>query len=208
MSTPSLFFPPIINDYINQLEILKRDGKQHSKESDDLYNKCKYANGSLNVSLISSADYSNSWLLYFIGCHYFCSKNFDEKKAEEWFTKSADLENTMAMESLMVLNMYFSKNYKIGIDWFIKGIKFGRKPNEDLLLQINIPKDMFDYTFELAQKYDDEQRETDKEIKNILISKLPILYVSNKYQEIINNLKSVKTQGIDKVLINSILKHL
>ncbi len=202
MTTLSFCFP-IINDYINQLEVLKRDGNQHSKKSTYLYDMCDRNNKATSLPPLYSIDYSNSWLLYFIGFHYFQaryynSRYFDLNDAKEWFIKSANLGNTTAMEQLIILNM-IKKDFKSSIDWFIKCIKFGGKINP-FKSPNNIPEEIYDYVFELSQR-------EDLKIKNILISCLPALYVSNKYQEIINNLKSVKNQGIDKVLINSILKH-
>ncbi len=230
-----MFSPPIINDYINQLEALKRDDKENTKDSEDIYGKYNKVYGTLNESLLDNVDIdslNNSWLLNFIGRYYYNKKDYpkaiewyikssnldnsesmnrlgiyygdienDYLKAIEWSLKSANLGNTYAMNNLG--NYYYieKNDYLKAIEWYTKSANLGNNGNSWYYLEIiKINETDYDYVFDLLQKYEGK-------IRNILLNKLSKEYIESKYQEIINNLKSVKTQGIDKVLINSILKH-
>ncbi len=230
-----MFSPPIINDYINQLEALKRYGKENSKESKDIMDKLydiEIRRFDLNINI----DINNSWLLNCIGDYY--EKVNDYIKAFEWYIKSINLGNSNAMFNLGCYYKNIEKDYPNTIEWFIKSADLGNtfamnnlgyyydeiekdhpKACEWYMKSINlgntniiynlaniIDKQDYNFIFDLMMKCNDEGTEN-KQIKNILLDKLPKDYILNKQQEIINSLKSVKNQGIDKVLINSILKH-
>ncbi len=291
-----MFSPPIINDYINQLEALKRDGKENSKESYDIINKLNIELMNCNLNINTFDSLNNSWLLNCIGYYiqyiendypkaiewyikssdlgntiamnnlgfyyeqiknypkaiewyiksanlgntkamnnlgtYYFNKDYpkaiewytksanigdsvsmnylgfyyeqikDYPKAIEWYIKSSDLGNTMAMNWLASYYREIKKDYLKAIEWYIKSANLGNNNALNYLKNITINLDLYDYIFDLSQKQSDNL-----EIKEILLNKLPLMFIYNKQQEIINNLKSVKTQGIDKVLINSILKH-
>ncbi len=270
----SLFSPPIINDYINQLEALKRDGKENSKESLELIDKYYYTdNCKLNESLLDIASLSdNSWLLNRIGFYYYFedisesisiewymkSANLDNSdamcmlgwycekknypKAIEWYMKSSNLGNSTAMSNLGLYYHFIEKDYPKAIEWYIKSANLGNESamsnlgfyyeqekdyqnaiywyakstncNNGLsynnLKLIKIKETDYDYIFELLLIYEEKsktEKKRNKEIKDVLLNKLPSSYVFNKQEQRINNVKSIKTQGIDKVLINSIYKH-
>ncbi len=268
-----MFSPPIINDYINQLEALKRKGKENSKESIDILSKYNSVDKQLNESLLDNVDLGNSWLLNCIGNYYEPKDDEETKdyiKAIEWWIKSANLGNSNAMNNLGVYYDEIEKDYPKAIEWYIKSANLGnsnamcnlgiyydeiendytkaiewyiKSANLDNswamkelgayyqniknytkaiecyikssnlgnttamnnLKYINIEENDYDYIFELSQKH--EGTEINLEIKNILLNKLPKEYIFNKQQEIIDNLKSVKHQGIDKVLCNQVFKH-
>ncbi len=202
MSLSSLtlvFSPPIINDYINQLEALKKDEQRDKKEIYDILDKYNSVDKQLNESLLNTVDFSNSWLLNCIG-HY-CNIEKEYPKAIEWYMKSANLGNSYAMTNLGYYYKNIEKDYPKAIEWYIKSANLGNSLAIYNLKIINLKEELYDYIFNLMIKCEQG------EIQNILLNKLPKEYINSKYQEIINNLKSVKTQGIDKVLINSILKH-
>ena len=91
------------------------------------------------------------------------------------------------------------KRYKQAIIWYTKS---GNINSMNRLINITINKDLYDFVFELLIHFDNEK------IKNILLNKLPKEYILNKHLEEISRIKSIKTQGIDKQLINSIMQHL
>ncbi len=244
-----MFSPLIVNDYINQLEALKRDGKENTRDTKDileLYNSIDKTLNNIEFDLYSD----NSWLLNCIG-KYYQDKN-DYQKAIEWYTKSANLNNFHAMNNLGYYYYYTMFNYNIlndkkAIEWYIKSANLGSidamlnlgrcyyninncekaiewyikfinldtnylknigwydesNLNKCLcsLKNIKIEETNYDYIYELLSI------QNNLEIKDILLDKLPNKYIYNKKEEQINNLKSIKTQGIDKVLINSIFKH-
>ncbi len=228
-----MFSPPIINDYINQLEALKREGKDNTRESDDIINKYNNTDKQLNESSIENLDTNsqeNSWLLHCIGIYYYDIKDYS--KAVEWYTKSTNLGNTSSMFRLGCYYKDIDKNYPKYIEWFIKSANLGshkamnnlgvyylqeksiRKAFKWFIKSANLgntnaiqnlkrirDKRLYNYIYELLI------REQNLEIKNILLDKLPKEYIFNKQEERINELKSVKHQGIDKVLCNQVLKH-
>ena len=84
----SVFSPHIINEYINQLEILKKN----IKKSQELIDKMKKFKNEWKLNINVNIDYSNSWLLHYIGV-YNDEIEKDYKKAIEWYTRSAELDN-------------------------------------------------------------------------------------------------------------------
>ncbi len=236
------FSSPIINDYINQLEILKRNGKENTKECDDLINKINWLfDESIKLNRNNNIDFSNSHLLNYIGVYYeqsdeqnkeqkaieFFTKSSDlnnsdamnnlgyhylEKenypKAIEWYTKSANLNNNSSMYSLGWYYSEIKKDYSKAIEWYTKSANLGNCEGLHNLRLLNVGNDLkvLDYIFDLIRNGEQSEMEQD-DIKKILLNKLSQEYLFNKMFEEINILKSVKKQGIDKVLINQILKH-
>ncbi len=257
------FFPVIINDYINQLESLKRDGKENLYLLDKLiieFKNCK-------LELNDNVDLANSWLLNCIGWWYYdkekeypeaiewymksinlgnseamCNLGYyydeiekDYPKAIEWYTKSANLGNSDAMNCLGYYYDEIEKDYPKAIEWYTKSINLGNNTamfnlgyyyqyiekdyhkaielyiksanldNSNVIRNLKIIKIKeidYDYIYKLLSIHDEN-----KEIKNILLDKLSKEYIYTKKEEENNYLKSIKNQGIDKVLINSIFKH-
>ncbi len=263
------FSPPIINDYINQLEALKRDSKENSKESEDLIKLLTTKKQLNNVGDTSFSD--NSWLLNCMGdyyknindyqqaikwymksadlgntramcnvANYFYHVDIDYKKVIEWYNKSSDLGNSEAMRHLGVYYNIKEKNclvafnwwtksanlnnnkamfhlgyyyeikkgdYLKAIDWYMKSIISGNNDALNNLKDIIIDKYDYDYIYNLMNKYEGTDNKQNEEIKYILLDKLSKKYIYNKMLEENNYLKSIKNQGIDKALINQVLKH-
>ncbi len=253
-----MFSPPIINDYIHQLEVLKNDNKLHSIKTYLLIDKID--NYKLELVLFDSFDNTNSYLLNYIGEYYEQQSN---SEAIDWYTKSAELGNSHAMYNLGYYYQYVEKDYDKAIDWYTKSNKLGNtcamNSLGDYYVNIDIESSIYWYnkaincgnkeTFQILSDYYEDQINKDyitaikwlmkcyelgnkfaigkvamtkfeesaydivyeclfkTNYKDMLLTKLPTKYVFNKMFSEINNLKSVKTQGIDKVLINSILKH-
>ncbi len=123
-----MFSPPIANDYINQLEALKRDGKENSKESFDILKKYNDIDKQLNDSLLNNIDLDNSWLLNCIG-NYYEPKDEEESKDYikdiEWWIKSANLGNSNAMNNLGMYYDDIENDYLKAIEWYIKSANLG-----------------------------------------------------------------------------------
>ncbi len=227
-----MFSPPIVNEYVNQLEALKRDGKENSKDAEDILDKYNDIDKIIIDFKFSEIDIDNSWLLKCIGDYYIFEEGdylkgidlhmksaklnnsyamysigyyYDVKEeypeAKEWYIKSANLGNNWAMYYLGSYYCNIEKNYKKAIDWVIKSSNLGNENAIYFLKIINIDKELYDYIFELSQKCEEEKT------KETLLNRLPSSYVYDKMLKENNYLKSIKNQGIDKVLINSIFKH-
>ncbi len=295
-----MFSSSIINDYINQLESLKRDGKENSKESLDILDKFIGINTTLNISFLDNLDINNSWLLNLIGKYY--KENKDYPKAIEWYTKSANLGNSDSMNNLGIYYDEIEENYIKAIEWYIKSANLGdskamnnlgyyyNEIEENYIKALDwyiksanlndsdgmnnlgiyyyeIEKDYqkaiywftksanlgnIDAMFNLGNYYYDIEKDYPKaiewwiksanlgnttamnnlkiikinekdydyvnnyviniegteneKIKDILLSKLPTKYVYNKMLTENNHLKSIKTFGIDKVMVSQIAK--
>ncbi len=227
-----MFSPLIINTYINQLEALKKDGKQNTRDTEDILDSITLIDLQLNKSLLDNVDFSNSYLLHYIGIYYNIEKDYP--KAIEWYTKSANLGNLFAMCSLGCCYDNINDNIN-SLKWFTTSAKLGynaslynlvnyftyvEKNNKQLFINIfielinlnitnaighfdniEIDEQDYNYVFDLSQK------ENNEKTKNILISKLPSLYVYKKYKKENDELKSIKTNGIDKVMITQITKY-
>ncbi len=254
-----MFTPLIMNDYINQLEKLK-----DNKEIINLINIIrKYINNDLTLDL-KNINLENSWVLNYTG-DYFRYVEKNDEKAIEWYTKSANLGNSYAMNNLGIYyaHMNFQKSiewyikssnldnsdamHNLGcyydfiekdypkaiewyikssnldnnnamnnlgwyydniekdipkaIEWYIKSSNLGNTNAMNNLKYIYVKEEIYEYIYKLFKQ------QTNEEIKNILLNKLSINYLYGKKEEEINYLKSIKNQGLDKTLINQILKH-
>ncbi len=149
---------------------------------------------------MKSANLGNKNAMNNLGVYYKDIEK-DYPKAIEWFIKSANLGNTTSMNNLGVYYDEIEKDYPKAIEWYMKSANLGNSKAMNNLKNIDIKEDFYDYVYELIL----QQEGTD--IKNILINKLPSLYIFNKKEEENNYIKSIKNQGIDKVLINQVLKH-
>ncbi len=168
---------------------------------------------------IKSANLGNTMAMFNLGIYYYNIEK-DYQKAIEWYTKLANLGNSSAIYNLYLCYKKID-NIKESIKWLIKSAELDNQHAIGYLYHLNIDENLYDYVYELCKQYkmcipkDDIMKYLDyeiylkssKTIRNILISKLPALYIYNKKDEEINNLKSIKTQGIDNVLINEIIKH-
>ncbi len=210
-----MFSPPIINTYINQLEELKIKNIDDHKTIYNINSKIFFIKN-IKVDTTVEIDYTNSWLLYYIGYFtetdkdkwylksaelgnknaiielgtYYFSKNQYEKGVE-WYMKSANLNNPHAMNYLGNYYEYKTNNYKLAIEWYIKSFNSGSWDARDNLLKIQ----MTDYTCDIF--YEHIQICSNKDTKEMLINKLPSMYLYNKLE----NLKiKLSTQLVNKLL--------
>ncbi len=146
-----------------------------------------------------SIDLGNSSAMFNLGIYY---KNIEKNypKAIEWWIKSANLGNTDAMFNLGVY-YYIKKDYPKAIEWYTKSANLGNKNAMNCLKNIILKESDYDCVYNLMVNNEQER------IRDILLDKFPSKYIYNQHLKEINNLKSIKNQGIDKVLINQVLKH-